>query len=140
MTAEEIMNILSTTSHEDWIHKEDGLLSDEPDSYTYREDVLLRIQKHPIDFSVKFTREDWAINHSDPAAYKVLYDVYYNNSFIITKTLVAVDGCRAILPMPKRGTTKIPFEDYKFATIVAPDALDEYIGRSGLTVIGAGNC
>jgi len=130
MTVEEVDKILSSTSNSDWVENE------ELGAYTYRQDVLLRIQKHPIDYHAdKFRGEEWATTmHADPEAYRVVYDVFYGESFIKTKQLVAVDGCRAILPMPTFGTKEIPYRDYLFAKIVAPNNLDEYINRSGLTV------
>lgn len=131
MNEAQIKNILTSTSNEDWI------VSEEKETWTYKQDVLLRIQKRSVNLSEKFGNEHWAINYPDSNAYKVIYDVYYYNSWIATKTLVAVDGFRATLPMPKIRTTEIPFEEYRFAMIVAPTALDEYITRSGLTVESA---
>ena len=130
MTVEEIKKMLSSTSSSDWVIKE------ELGAYTYKQDVLLRIQKHPIDYHAdKFSGEEWATTmHADENAYRVIYDVYYGDSFILTKTLVSVDGGRATLPMPRLGTKEIPYVDYSFAKIVAPDRLDEYIKRSGLTI------
>ena len=130
MTVKEIEEILSSTSSSDWV------IEEELGAYTYKQDVLLRIQKHPIDYHAdKFSGEDWATTmHADSEAYRVVYDVFYGESFIETKQFVAVDGCRAFLPMPTFGTKVIPCRDYLFAKIVAPDTLDEYINRSGLTV------
>lgn len=130
MTVDEIKKILSSTSSSDWV------IEEELGSYTYAQDVLLRIKRRPIDYHAdKFSGEEWATTkHADPNAYKFTYDVFYGESFIATKYLVAVDGCRAFLPMPTFGTTEIPYRDYLFAKIVAPDSLDEYINRSGLIV------
>ena len=130
MTVEEIRKILSSTSSSDWV------IEEELGAYTYKQDVLLRIKKHPIDYHAdKFSGEEWATSkHADSEAYRVVYNVFYGKSFIETKQLVAVDGCRAFLPMPTFGTNEIPYRDYLFAKIVAPDNLDEYIARSGLTV------
>ncbi len=130
MTVKEIEEILSSTSSSDWV------IEEELGAYTYKQDVLLRIQKHPINYHAdKFCGEEWATTkHADPDAYKVTYDVYYGESFIATKHLVTVDGCRACLPMPTHGTNEIPYQDYLFAKIVAPGGLDEYIARSGLIV------
>ena len=129
MTIEEIDKILTSTSSSDWV------ISDELGSYTYKQDLFLRIQKRPVNYNDKFGGEEWATTmHEDADAHRVIYDVFYGVSFIATKQLVAVDGCRAILPMPTFGTKEIPYRDYVFAKIVAPDSLDEYINRSGLTV------
>ena len=133
MTVEEIYDILSSTTTSNWLVSEE---LDGDTCFTYKQDVLLRVQKHPINFREdRFMGEEWATTmHEDESAYKVSYDIYYGESRIVTKRLVAVDGCRAILPMPKHGTKEIPLGDYLFAKIVAPGRLDEYIKRSGLTV------
>ena len=120
MTVEEISKILSSTSSSDWVK------SDELEAFTYRQDVLLRIQQRPIDYRDKFRGEEWATTmHADESAYRVIYDVYYGESFILTKTLVSVDGGRATLPMPALRTKEIAYRDYLFAKIVAPDKLDD---------------
>ena len=133
MTVDEIYNILASTSSSDWVMSEE---LDADTYYTYKKDALLRIKKRPINYREDtFKGEEWATTmHEGTCAYKVFCDVYYGESRIVTKMLVAVDGCRAILPMPKHGTKEISYWDYAFAKIVAPGGLDEYIKRSGLTV------
>ena len=101
MTIDEIYEILVSTSAEDWIH------SDELNAFTYKCDVMLRIQQRPVDYNDNFADEDWAVNHPCADAYRVVYDVFYGMSFIATKLLIAVDGGRARLPMPKHGTLEI---------------------------------
>ena len=90
MTVKEIEEILSSTSSSDWV------IEEELGAYTYKQDVLLRIQKHPIDYHAdKFSGEEWATTmHADSEAYRVVYDVFYGESFIETKQLVAVDEIR----------------------------------------------
>ena len=135
MTAGEIEGILSSTTSEDW------LVSEEMGAFTYKQDVLLRIQQRTIDYGRdKFEGEDWAtVKHPDSNAFKAVYDVYYGSSLVATKQLVNVDGGRATLPMPQNRTAVIPWRDYAFARIVAADRLDEYIERSGLTVAPSAN-
>ena len=135
VTFEDIMKILVSTSNEDWI------VSDEFGSYTYKDDVLLRIQMRKIDYKSaadKFS-EKWITECSNDLttntpAYRAIYDIFYCNSWITQKVLVSVDGGRAILPLPRLGTHDVPHEEYQFAKIVAPDSLDDYMSRFKLTV------
>ena len=73
MTAGEIEDILSSTTSEDW------LVSEEMGTFTYKHDVLLRIQQRTINYDRdKFEGEDWATTkHPDSNAFKAVYDVYY---------------------------------------------------------------
>lgn len=138
MTASELDGVLLSTTCEDWRELEiDGELRSD---FVYKQDDLLIIKQRPINFEEdKFVGEDWATTrHHDRNACKVFYDVYYGKSRILTKTLVDVDGGRARLPMPN-GAMEISQQDYAFARIVAPDNLDEYIERSGLTVAPTAN-
>ncbi len=128
MKYDEVQKILRTTNASDWITDE------ERGRYTYRDDLSLRIQCREIDFDTFFD-EQWATRHPDKKAHKVDYDVFYNCSFVKTVTLVSVDGGRATIPMPEKyGSSNILEDDYRFATIVSPERLDEYIQRSGLII------
>lgn len=132
MTLIDIRNILRTTNASNWIH------SPELGAYTFFDDPQLRIQERDSSAPATF-QENWATSFPDPAAFKVVYDVFYNSSWIKTVTLVSVDGGRATIPMPTTPTSKtIDLEDYIFARIVSPDNLDEYIfNKAGFTVPGA---
>ena len=125
----DIRDILRTTKASNWIHNQ------ELTAYTFFDDPQLRIQEG--NSSAPF-QESWATNFPDPAAFKVVYDVFYNSSWIKTVTLVSVDGGRATIPMPTTPTSnEIDLEDYLFARIVSPNNLDDYIRRAGFTVPGA---
>ena len=114
--------------------KEEWLFNDERGVYTYKGDLNIRIERRDSDLkSDKFTGEDWATNHPDPNAYRVIYELYYGSSFIKEKLLVSVDGHRATLPLPDIKTREVDPEDYHFAEIVDQlDTLSEYMERSGL--------
>jgi len=129
MRQKEVNNILATSSQNEWI------VDDETGSFTYKDDLNLRIERAEYDKSNSFN-EDWATGHPDSLAEKVNYTVKYGSSFIARKTLVSVDGGRATLPMPDVKTKKIvSSDDMNFAKIVdVGDRTDEYIERSGLTV------
>ena len=129
MTQKEVNDILATSSQNEWI------VDDETGSFTYKDDLNLRIERAEYDKSNSFN-EDWATGHPDSQAEKVNYTVKYASSFVARKTLVSVDGGRATLPMPDVKTKKIvSSDDMNFAKIVdVGDRTDEYIERSRLTV------
>lgn len=130
MTYDEIKEILSNSTQDDW------LIFDEEGTFTYKEDVNLHIERKEIDFERdKFETEDWATDHPDPEAYKREFKVKYNNSLISVKTLVSVDGGRALLPLPDLSTMGVKPEDYNFAKIVdLHREVDKYLKSSGLHV------
>lgn len=128
MKFDDVERIIRVSKSDDWISCEDK------GSFTFREDLALRIQRRDIDFNSIFD-EPWAKCHANTNAHKVIYDVFYNNSFVKTVTLVSVDGGRATIPMPEMFNFKtIMADDYHFAKIVSPERLDEYIQRSGLII------
>ena len=130
MTQKDINNILATSSQDEWI------VDDETGSFTYKNHLNLRIERAEYDKRNSFN-EDWATQHPDPKAEKVEYTIKYGSSFVARKTLVSVDGGRATLPMPDVKTKKIVSkDDMNFAKIVdIGNRTDEYIERSGLTVV-----
>lgn len=129
----ELLRIIRESDKEDW------LFNDERGIHTYKGDLNIRIERRDSDLqSDKFTGEDWATNHPDPNAYRVIYELYYGSSFIEEKLLVSVDGHRATLPLPDIKTSEVDPEDYHFAKIVDQlDTLSEYMERSGLKVRNA---
>jgi hypothetical protein len=84
--------------------------------------------------------EAWANKHPDPKAVGLWCDLFFGSSQIERFILVGVDGMRALVPPPRRpnrapGGTQIQPLDYKVAKIHdSLKTLDEYIGRSGLSV------
>lgn len=131
MTYEKAKEMVLSNSFDKWVY------FDEYGEYVLKSDVNLRIVRKDIDFDNDiFDGEDWATKHPDSKAYKIFFSVFYNNSRIDDFMLVAVDGMRATIPMPRVNTTVISKEDYQFAQAVNIDGkrLDEYIQRSGLSV------
>ncbi len=130
MTYKELKEALENTSRYDWV------FNDERGNYTFKSDLNLRIIRQAIDFDLdKFSGEDWATKHPDPAAYRETYEIYYGSSFVEERLLVSVDGHRASLPLPEVNTNRVNAKDYHFAQIVDQlDTLDEYMKRAGLEV------
>lgn len=130
MTYNELRRIIQSSQKDDW------LFDDQRGVHTYKEDLNLRLQRNEIDFDMdKFSGEDWATRHPDPVAYRVTYDVYYGASFVEEHLLVAVDGFRATLPLPKVNTNEVSQANYHFASLVDQhDSLDDYMRRASLKV------
>lgn len=123
MNSKEIETLLKNSGKDDWI------INDEDGVYTYKNDVNLHIQRSSEnrDFN-----EPWAVKFPDKNAKASDYTIYYNNSLIEKKTLVSVDGGRAVLPMPKSNSNNIvDFVSYILAKIVnAGDQFDSYFNRA----------
>lgn len=85
-------------------------------------------------------KEEWANRHPDPHATGYWCDIYYGSTHISRNILVAVDGGRAMLPIPRQKgidgklTEVLPF-DYRVAQIFdTQGGLDQYMARSKLTL------
>ncbi len=129
MNHNDVIEILNQGNQSDWLY------DDDTGSYTYRQNLLLRMESKEIDHDRDIFQEDWATRHPDASAYKETYKVFYGSSLISRMELVSVDGHRATLPMPKSSTNVIPLNEYRFAQIVDQGGrLDEYIKRSQLVV------
>lgn len=129
MKYDDVQKVLAESGQDEWI------VDDETGSYTYRDDLNLHIKRTEFDTYENFN-EPWAINYPDQEAKSVNYTVKYNDSFVERKTLVAVDGFRATLPMPSAQTNLTVSErDVNFAKIVNVDgSVDEYLKRFNIEI------
>ena len=122
MTLDDVHNIISKGSAQDWI------IDEQTGAFTYKNDLSLRIEREKNE---TLFQEPWTDRHPNAKAYRVDFTVYYGNSFVCRKTLVQVDGGRGMVPIPDRQTySTVEKEDYDFARIVAYDSIDEYMKRS----------
>ena len=131
MKLNDVQKILATSSQNDWI------IDDETGSYTYKNDLNLRIERADYDNYENFD-EPWATSHPDSSAKSVDYTVQYGSSFVERHKLVSVDGHRATLPMPKsRDELIVKPQEVNFASIVdtgGQDKVEEYLRRSQISV------
>lgn len=127
MTYENVKKILNESSQFDWI------IDDETGSFTYRHSLHLRIER---EIHCRPFNEPWATSHPDSEAVAINYTVKYGQSFIERKMLVAVDGYRAILPLPENANSPyVSAEDVNFAEIVdISGRVNEYLKRSNLQI------
>ncbi|EPJ8533714.1 hypothetical protein PWM41_000464 [Providencia rettgeri] len=125
--------ILESSTPNDWQY------DDKTVSYTYKNDVCLRIQ---LDEEVSPFDEPWVRNFSAPAQ-KNSYVVYYNSSVLRRYTIISVDGGNALLAMPVTPqTSQVKVEDEKVARILHYSSgnnacgydYDEYFKRAKLTL------
>ncbi|WP_233959930.1 hypothetical protein [Pectobacterium versatile] len=82
--------ILTSSTPSDWEY------DDKTVSYTYKDDVCLRIE---CDKNSNPFNEPWVHNFSAPATQNE-YVIYYNSSVLRRYKIISVDGGRAFLPMP----------------------------------------
>lgn len=123
-------SILTSTAGNDWEY------DDKTVSYTYKDDVCLRIQE---DIDTNEFDEPWVKTFSAPATISD-YVIYYNSSILRRYKIIAVDGGRALLPMPIAGTTQVKNLDDKVARILhdasgnsaAGYDYDKYFKQAGL--------
>lgn len=129
MRLDDVKSILATSSQEDWI------IDDESGSFTFKNDLNLRIERAEYD-SFRDFNEPWATSHPDKHAVAVDYVVKYGSSFVDKKMLVSVDGHRATLPLPKSiNNLCVKASDVNFAKIVnIGDTVDDYLKRSNIRI------
>ncbi len=131
--------ILNSDPRNDW-----SLHSDPTKTVcSYKQDVNLRLEMRNDESGVQCEdfREPWANKFPDRSARGYWCDLYYGSSHIGRYVLVAVDGARALLPLPRHGAPgKRPHHvlplDYRIAEIHdALQTLDQYMRDAGLEVI-----
>lgn len=127
MKYDEVENILASSSKDDWI------VNDTLGTFTYKNDLNLRIERSPED---REFNEEWAKNFPDKNARAEDYKVFYNNSFVDEKMLVSVDGSRAILPLPKsESDLTVTAANVNFARIVnVGSQFDDYLSESNFSI------
>lgn len=133
MNYDEIVNfILKTDPRNDWLSVDREWTQER----FLKEDPRLRFVVKIGDEGVQNDnfQEPWANKHPDPRAISYYYDLLFDGNFIDRVILVAVDGHRAVLPIPKALTTIVPPFPYKVAEIFdSQNSLEEYMTRAGLT-------
>jgi hypothetical protein len=94
MTYHEILDVVRAAKGEDW------LVNDSKGIFTLKTDLdvtLREVRTHePEPFA-----EDWAQDFPNPAATRAIFELWFRASFVMAYDFVAVDGGRALLPLPK---------------------------------------
>lgn len=111
-----------------WVFKNDLMIS-----IATERKSLMEMDKN--DFLAPY-REEWATKFSDPRAYMQRYVLRYGINAVDIITMVALDGGRAVVPLPKIGTMFItPWQD-KIGQIISYSLREyiEYRDKAGITV------
>jgi hypothetical protein len=112
MTYDELLNLLVSSSREDWLHDDDHGI------FTLRTDLDVTIREVRTERERRRFEEQWAKEFADPVAYHESYELWFRSSFVKAYTFVSVDG-RASLPLPKApDDLTITREQYAIANIV----------------------
>jgi len=132
--------ILMSSPSDDWSINVDGLVK----TAMFNEDTNLRIEMRDNNEGIQNDdfQEPWAKNHIDKQTKPTSYwcRIYYGGTMIEKVILVAVDGHKALIPIPKRTKSLhhpgyIPIFEYRVAMIFdSMNTLEEYTKRSGLSV------
>jgi len=111
-----------------WVLKNDLMISIETEKRS-----LMELDKN--DFLAPY-REEWATKFSDPRAYMQRYWLKYGVNVLDIICMIALDGGRVIVPLPKMGTMFItPWQD-KVGQIISYSLREyiEYRDKAGITI------
>lgn len=133
-SASDVRELISGTDSDDWIQ------FNSMGTWTFREDVDLRIENHE-QLESRFTAP-WT-HQIQSRCQSHGYLVYYGGSPVEYHTVVGVDDFRAYVPMPRDPTgpnqpyTITPYQA-TIGRIVTGDAqtFDAYLNRTGIEVRG----
>jgi hypothetical protein len=128
-----IETIEASNPYADWKYVQRG--SNEVRYYVGDVNLRLETTFDELDIHNPSFKEPWTDVHPDQNATSYFYNLYYGATLIQRFIFVAVDGARAMLPLPNPTTKKISPLNYKVAQILdGSDSLDDYIKSSGLSV------
>lgn len=124
-----ILDIIYNSNKYDWLFYE------EKNTYVLKENFKIKIIGSDYEDRQRFN-EDWATNHPDKEAYRYDYIIYDGDIQIKEFSLVAIDGHRAYLPMPKINTTIVKRNEYFLSRLFNYNVkeLNRYIISSGLII------
>jgi hypothetical protein len=138
-----ILDSIGSSKPRDWVFnsipKEMGFHS----VFAYKNDALLTIVRDDNEEQDREFREDWATQFPDKDARFCIFRIYYAASLLEEVFMVALDGYRAFVPLPKirknRGTHLeiTRFQD-SFARIVnfhTNSRYDEYLSLAKIAVV-----
>ena len=107
--------------------------------YFYTHDEALRIRRCAERYS-RPCGEDWVRRFTSHEAFRITFELYYNDVLLQEYPFVEVDGGRMLIPLPddSRQPT-ITQEQHRLALIVNfPNAgrnLDEYLSRASIRIV-----
>jgi hypothetical protein len=135
-TREQILRTVMASQPTDWAR----VTTNARTVVSFKNDANLRLQIKYSGERIQCDdfRESWATRHADPSATGYSCELFYGATLVERFILVAVDGGRALLPIPKRALSHaapdsvLPL-DYQIARIFDTTGnLDDYLRWSGL--------
>jgi len=96
---------------------EDWIFDDTEGTYTFKKDTNLTIKRDDFEDRREF-EEGWVEKFPDPKAYVSYHRIFYNSSLIKKVFLVAVDGYRMYIPIPKMNDLTINKFQYQLGKII----------------------
>jgi len=134
MTLNEKLELIISTDYVlDW----DSLYAENTKIVIYRKDTHLKFKHHDDrDIQNQNFIAKWANKFPDPKAVGYYFHLYHYDTIIHSFVLVYVDGCRALLPVPKSHTElTVSRLDYAAAVINGDkQTTDSYMERAGITI------
>lgn len=131
MRYEELMEIICNSKSTDWLY------SDFKRTYTYRNNLDIRIEMRKPPELKREIRAAWANRDWATTAERGYYDIYYGVSIVESFSLALVDGYRAALPLPESDSMTVLLKQYQLARCVDDlGTLDDYMEKAGLRVEG----
>jgi len=121
----------------------DWLFDDEEGNYTFKKDTGLIIKRDESENRREFN-EEWVKKFPDPVAYVSYHKIFYNSSLIKKIFLVAVDGYRMYIPLPKINDLTINKFQYQIGRIINNSYgesgkgiwnYDSYLSKAGIKII-----
>jgi hypothetical protein len=132
---EEIIELIIKSDHvKDW----EGIQCPDREVTFYKHDPNLRFEFLHTDEGIQCRdfREPWANKFSHCSATGYFHDLYYGNTLLGRFILVAVDGARALLPLPRNNdnltVSKINYAVAKIHDVLG--TLDQYMNMAGMRV------
>lgn len=116
-------------------HKHDWCFYENKNKCVLKRNSKIRICWNDYEDKENFYQE-WATNHCDKEAYRHDYTIYNDGIEIKEFSLVAVDGYRAYIPIPKINTNVVKRDEYFLSKLFNSSVknLNMYIIISGLVV------
>ena len=133
MKKNEVIELVLSSFPENWD------FNDEKGLYIFNDNVRLIIKRDDSDINsnTKF-KESWVKKYPDSTAYKVKFEIIFENVSVKDFYCALVDGCRMYIPFPKSiHDLRITNEQYKFGKIINSgfnDSFDYYLERGGILI------
>lgn len=139
MSYDELMEIVGTSSRDDWLRRPGG-------TFVYKGDLNVRIEdaSDSLSSQARESREPWAERMSDTTPLTRVFRIYYGVTPAEEVYAVLING-RTVVPVPKGPEEELAIseweynfgkivEEYPGGTLAGIHSLDAILGRAGIEV------